>query len=312
MSETMRIMSQADLVKRAESGNPAHRSRSHEPSGSPALRILGIQQEAGNFAVQRMLASDQLQTRFHAADENRGVLASGASVHHHPSMRSSAVIQRKCPLCNDEEMKKNPTMKDLLPLSGRPTKAVGEIADDRGSAKPSPYNGSATIQCDGGGGYEIVYNSYATAQCGTKNCVGIHEGSHITDWQAKWPTGCQGQVRGYLPKGDPPHDNPLMTVAEYKAFLKDSECRAHTADLQCAESLNKIPGCEQIIDDYTELTRKQRKNWCGLSRGAKVLLGLGSGALVGAGIGALVGGGVGAAIGAGVGAIAGLITGAFV
>jgi hypothetical protein len=47
----------------------------------------------------------------------------------------------------------------------------------------------------------------------------------------------------------------------------------------------------------------------GLSRGAKILIGIGSGALVGAGIGALAGGLVGAAIGAGIGAVAGLIGG---
>jgi hypothetical protein len=47
----------------------------------------------------------------------------------------------------------------------------------------------------------------------------------------------------------------------------------------------------------------------GLSRGAKVGIGLAGGALVGAGIGALAGGPIGAAIGAGVGAVVGLIGG---
>jgi hypothetical protein len=47
----------------------------------------------------------------------------------------------------------------------------------------------------------------------------------------------------------------------------------------------------------------------GLSKGAKVGIGIGAGAAVGAGIGALAGGGVGALIGAGVGALVGLVGG---
>jgi hypothetical protein len=50
----------------------------------------------------------------------------------------------------------------------------------------------------------------------------------------------------------------------------------------------------------------------GLSRGAKVGIGIAGGAAVGAGIGALAGGGVGALVGAGVGAVAGLVGGLLV
>jgi hypothetical protein len=202
----------------------------------------------------------------------------------------------------------------LLPLRQRspPAKATGVTPEDRDKLKPSPTQGDATIQCDGSGGYEINYGNWAGATCGTKGCVTVHESSHIADWKAKWPTGCQGQAKGYLPKGDPP-DKPLMTVAEYSAFLKDSECRAHTADLACAQSLVKSKGCEKTIEDYIKLTEDQRANWCpGLSRGAKIVIGIGAGALAGAGIGALAGGGIGAAIGAGVGALAGLIAGALI
>ncbi|MFE4106954.1 hypothetical protein [Almyronema epifaneia] len=189
-----------------------------------------------------------------------------------------------------------------------PTKATGERPHDT-RQKPEPEQGSATIQCNGSGGYEVVLNNWAGAACGTEGCVRAHEQSHIADWQAKWPTGCQGQPRGYLPKGDPP-DNPLMTVAEYQAFLKESECKAHTVDLTCAEALPKTGGCRQTVNDYIRLTKTQKANWCpGLSRLAKVLLGIGGGALAGAGIGALIGGGLGAGIGAGIGALIGGIAG---
>ena len=174
----------------------------------------------------------------------------------------------------------------------RPAKASGALPEDREKAKPSPTQGSATIQCNGSGDYEIVYGSWAGATCGTKNCVTTHEGSHMADWKAKWPTGCQGQPKGYLPKGDPP-DNPLMSVSEYDAFLKDSECRAHTADLACAEALPKQPGCDKTIEDYVKLTKEQKANWCpGLSAGA--IAGIALGALAGA-----------AAIGVGIAALAG-------
>lgn len=191
-----------------------------------------------------------------------------------------------------------------------PTKARGSLPEGRDKAKPSPYQGSATIQCDGSGDYEIVYGSWATATCGTKDCVTMHESSHMSDWKAKWPTGCKGQPKGYLPKGDPP-DSPLMTVAEYSAFLKKSECKAHTVDLACAEALPKPKGCDKTVDDYIKLTREQKANWCpGLSSWAKVGIGVGGGALAGAGVGFLAGGPLGAAIGAGVGALVGGIAGA--
>jgi hypothetical protein len=194
---------------------------------------------------------------------------------------------------------------------GRPTKALSVSPEEGERRKPSPRQGDASIQCDGSGGYEITYGGWAGATCGTKGCVTAHESSHMADWQAKWPTGCVGQPRGYLPKGDPP-DNPLMTVAEYDAFLKASECKAHTADLVCAEALPKPAGCEKTVDDYIKLTRDQKAKWCpSLSTGAKVAIGAGGGALAGAGVGALVGGPVGAAVGAGIGALVGGIAGFF-
>ncbi len=191
--------------------------------------------------------------------------------------------------------------------SGYPTKALTR-SPKRDEEKPPPTNGDATIECDGSGGYQIAYNGWAGAACGTKSCVTAHESSHMADWQAKWPDGCKGKARGYLPKGDPP-DNPLMSVSQYKSFLKESECKAHTVDLACAKALPKTKGCEKTIEDYIELTDSQRSEWCGLPRWAKVLIGVGGGAALGAVIGGLAGGGVGAAIGAGIGAVVGLIGG---
>lgn len=196
------------------------------------------------------------------------------------------------------------------PRGVAPAKAHGVLAEDTDRAKPSPAQGSATIQCDGSGGWEIVYGGWSGTTCRTKECVTAHESSHMADWKAKWPDGCKGQPKGYLPKGDPP-DVPLMTVAEYGAFLKQSECRAHTVDLACAEALPRTKGCEATIDDYIKLTREQKAHWCpAMSRGAKVALGALGGALAGAGIGALEGGPLGALVGLGVGALVGGVAGA--
>jgi hypothetical protein len=223
-----------------------------------------------------------------------------------------------CPFggaCHTCPLKVHPSSTDGKPTgfaspfkSGKPAKALGLGFEGGDREKPSPMQGGATIQCDGAGSYEIVYNGWAGAACGTRNCVTAHENSHIADWQAKWPTGCVGQAKGYLPKGDPP-DNPLMTAAEYKAFLKKSECKAHTVDLNCAKALPKPAGCEKTVDDYIDLTEKQRRKWCPSSLGWLVG-GLG-GAAAGALIGGLAGGPLGALIGAGIGALAGGITGAF-
>jgi hypothetical protein len=188
-----------------------------------------------------------------------------------------------------------------------PGKSLGEQPDDHGEEKPRPRQGAASIQCDGSGGWEITYGSFAAAGCGTKDCVTAHESSHVADWQAKWPNGCTGQAKGYLPKGDPP-DNPLMSASEYKSFLKDSECRAHTADLQCAKNLPKTGGCKQTVEDYVDLTSKQKDQACGSSVAARIILGLIGGA-IGAGIGNYLGGGLGAAIGAGAGAGGGALLG---
>lgn len=143
-----------------------------------------------------------------------------------------------------------------------PGKALAGEFDEMDEEKPDPHaGGSATIKCDGKGGYELLLNGWATAKCGTKDCVIAHESSHMADWKAKWPTGCKDQPKGYLPKGDPP-DDPLMTAAEYNAFLKASECKAHTADLNCANGLEPTEACKDTVKNYIKLTETQKKKWC--------------------------------------------------
>jgi hypothetical protein len=191
------------------------------------------------------------------------------------------------------------------PVPGQPAKALGLVPEIDDPDRPRPAQGSATIECDGSGGYQVVYNGWGGAACGTLGCVTAHENSHIADWRSKWPNGCTGQAKGYLPAGRA-GDNPRMSSGEYNDFLKESECRAHTIDLACAEALPKTAGCEATVNDYTKLTSDQKDNACsGMSRATKTGIGVLGGALAGAGIGGAVGGWLGALIGGGIGALIG-------
>jgi hypothetical protein len=191
----------------------------------------------------------------------------------------------------------------------QPSKSLTTAHEDA-SERPRPESSSATIQCDGAGDYEIVYNGWAGATCGTKSCVTAHESQHIADWRAKWPTGCAGQPRGYLPSGRAP-DSPTMTRSEYHQFLKNSECAAHTVDLACAQALPKAGACVKTVDDYIKLTEDQKADACGGgSKVGRALIGGLAGAAAGGLIGGAFGGLAGALIGGAIGALAGGIIGA--
>jgi hypothetical protein len=232
----------------------------HEPSG-PAATLLRLHRDFGNQSVQRMLRAPSLQRSCACGGECDGCRAKEAA---HAGRTASRAEPRAARLGREEAAAtrafdfKRRSDKSVLPA---PAKAATELAEDVDESKPDPKNGSATIKCDGSGDYEILYGSYENATCGTKGCVTKHESSHIKDWKAKWPNGCKNQPKGYLPKGDPP-DEVLMTVAEYNAFLKQSECTAHTVDLDCANALPQPADCEQTVKDYIKLTSDQKKNWC--------------------------------------------------
>jgi hypothetical protein len=118
-----------------------------------------------------------------------------------------------------------------------------------------PHAGSATIVCNGSDGYRVDLGSWATATCGTKDCVIAHENQHIVDWQKRWPDGCNGKADGAkIPLGG----------AGYAAFLKDSECKAHTIDLGCAFNLalDATGQCTTKVKKYIDLTSKQKDKFC--------------------------------------------------
>jgi RHS repeat-associated protein len=112
---------------------------------------------------------------------------------------------------------------------------------------------SATFQCDGSGGYEVVLN-WAKGSV-VESCVTLHEEQHIKDWQQHFgPDSCKGKPKGYVPKGGP----------DYDAFLRLSECHAFSVEEPCEENLLKK--CKerdkQFIQKVLDDTRARIKLNC--------------------------------------------------
>lgn len=192
-------------------------------------------------------------------------------------------IQRACAPCeaaNAEEKKKERkpehkgfTYEDLLAgevkedkepetmdvKAGTPKKTSSiSTAANQNEQYPRPHAGSATITCESGD-YVVKLNDWAGKPCGISGCVTVHESSHIDDWRGRWPKGCKkddgtNQADGYLPTGGDGYD----------AFLKKSECTAHTKDLDCAEAkLKSATGdCKTKLEAYVKLTKEQKAEYC--------------------------------------------------
>jgi hypothetical protein len=119
-----------------------------------------------------------------------------------------------------------------------------------------PRADSATIVCDGKGGYRVDLQAWAGAPCGLETCIRAHEESHIADWKGRWPDGCKDKANGAkIPLGGPGYDD----------FLKASECRAYTAELACnGRLLDAAKGdCVKTITDHRKADVAEQKQYCG-------------------------------------------------
>lgn len=97
---------------------------------------------------------------------------------------------------------------------------------------------SSTISCDGSGNYMVNNNDNGIA----RRCTEIHERSHIADWIKRYGAdSCVGKPRGYIPTASINGDN-------FRDFIRDSECRAYTAEANCVKACN----------DKTETRRYER------------------------------------------------------
>lgn len=123
-----------------------------------------------------------------------------------------------------------------------------------------PHNGSATIVCDGRGGYRVSMGWAASARCGIRECVRRHEESHITDWQRRWPDGCRNA------DGSAKRDGTAVPTGGdgYAAFLRRSECTAYRVEIPCeTELLASAPeDCRDYIQHILDDSRRQERHFC--------------------------------------------------
>lgn len=111
MSETTRIMSQADMAKRPESASPARSSRTHDRPGSPASRMFALQQTAGNSAVQKILKSGAIQASIRIGQPNdlyeleADRVADQVMRMPEPGVQRQCSSRNRCPLKDKEEKK---------------------------------------------------------------------------------------------------------------------------------------------------------------------------------------------------------------
>lgn len=254
------------------------RARSSQPMNSPqSLRRL--QQQYGNHYVQRVLQLTQrsvgrAETRPQKLEEEDEKCAECGQKH---------LVEQTLPGRHDDEtgIAARPRTKYFDPEDvvaseeeGAETEGEAEMAkpafrsNHKGvqagsqqsalAATPRPHNGAATIKCVSGD-YAVDLGAWAGTSCDRPDCVTVHEESHKKDWKKRWPNGCKqadgsNQPDGYLPLGGD----------GYAAFLKQSECDAHIADLKCAADKLKAAtgGCKTTWQNYIKETKDEKKRFC--------------------------------------------------
>ena len=179
--------------------------------------------------------------------------------------------RRKCAACEEQEhaaphrpRRKEPNV-DLISDSDDEFAAVPQrrAMPEHPEAAPDdglPHQGSATIVCDGSGGYRVSMGWAATATCGIGDCVRQHEQSHAADWRGRFPDGCRnadGSAKAdgtQVPTGGPGYD----------AFLRQSECRAYGIEIPCEERLlaGATADCRPVVQDVLDDSRRQRTRFC--------------------------------------------------
>lgn len=192
----------------------------HNHRKSPVDRILFLQRTIGNKAVERLM--------------NPGAL----HIDRHP--------ERKPPGTDVED---------------------DEFAERRPSGKScprcrnnAPHNGSATIVCNGSGGYRVSMGWAATATCGIGDCVRRHEESHITDWRRRYPDGCKNADGSNKPDGT----RVPTSGSGYDAFLRTSECTAYNVEIPCEEALLSAASteCRPVVQNVLSDSRRQKGVYC--------------------------------------------------
>jgi hypothetical protein len=166
-----------------------------------------------------------------------------------------------CPKCslNDDDFPR------------KPPPGEGDFEDDEfepadAGFRIGPYDKSATIACNGSGGYRPkLEGSWVEkdpwAKCGLAECVRTHEESHASDWAKRFPDGCKNADGSFKPDGSAvPTGGP-----GYDEFLKKSECDAHTVDVACEEKLleRSSEECKPTVKTALDDDIRKKKEYCG-------------------------------------------------
>ena len=134
------------------------------------------------------------------------------------------------------------------------------VSSPDGPGAPPERAGSATIVCNGAGGYGVQLNSWQGAPDGVEACVSQHEQSHATDWAGRWPDGCKNADGTAKPAGTAvPTGGP-----GYADFLKRSECRAYTGEVPCEETaLRNAPAADKAyVQGVLDQSKQLKTNYC--------------------------------------------------
>ena len=131
--------------------------------------------------------------------------------------------------------------------------------------EPGPHAVSATIVCNGSGGYRTkLAGSWVDEgnwnKCGVWMCVEQHEQSHVKDWEKRFPDGCKNADGTFKKDG-----TPVPTGGEgYDDFLRQSECQAYKIELACEQKLQETASkdCKPDMDTIVKDRQERVKN-CG-------------------------------------------------
>ena len=123
---------------------------------------------------------------------------------------------------------------------------------------------SATIVCDGEGGYEPDLRGHSKATCRMDECVFYHEGIHSSDWLERWPNGCKTKKGNPRPKGAKIPLGEKEGEIPYADFLNASECSAWDVTRRCVEHhLPHAEGdCVKKLEAELKGAKAQIEHYC--------------------------------------------------
>jgi len=123
---------------------------------------------------------------------------------------------------------------------------------------------SATIVCDGEGGYMPDMGGHSHQTCGMKECIYYHEGVHSGDWLERWPDGAKYSDGSPKPKGAKIPLGEKEGEIPYADFLNASECSAWDVTRRCVEHhLPHAEGdCVKKLEAELKGAKAQIEHYC--------------------------------------------------